>query len=353
MSGPPGWPGIVARYRALLPVGVGTPAVTLLEGNTPLLDAPRLAERAGAGVRVYLKCEGSNPTGSATDRGMAVAVSKALEAGARAVVCVSAGAAAASAAAFAARAGLRAVVVVPRVGVAMGHLAQAAVHGATIVLVDGSLDQTAAVVRELVAAQPIALVDPDNPDRRAGLRTVAFEVVDQLGAAPDLHFVGGTAAVATHWEGYCAYHAAGHAAGRPRMVACAPADAGAALEGQPGRAASAPRAGGRRADPAGGAAAQAAVRASGGWAEPVTDDACREAYRLLARAEGVFVEPGAAAPVAGLLGAAKAGRLPAGAACVLTLASHGLRDHEAALEATGRPVMIPPRADALARVIGL
>jgi threonine synthase len=353
VSQPAAWPGVVARYRAFLPVGPATPGVTLLEGMTPLLEAPRLAEAAGASARVYLKCEGANPTGSITDRGMAVAVSRALEAGARAVVCVSAGDTAASAAAYAARAGLRAVVVVPRVGVAMGHLAQAAVHGATVVLVDGSFEQTVAVVRELALTRPIALVDQGNPDRLAGLRTVAFEVVDQLGRAPDLHVIPGRSAavVVAHWEGYRAYQAAGHAQGRPRLVACAPAEAPPRAE--TARAAPAPRAAGRRGDPTAWPAAHAAVRASGGWIEAVAEDASREAYRLLARVEGVFVEPAAAAAVAGLMQAAKAGRLPAGGTCVLTLPSHGLRDHEAALESTGRPVTIPPRLEALARVAGV
>jgi threonine synthase len=355
VSGPALWPGVVARYRALLPVGAETPAVTLHEGNTPLLEAPRLAEVAGGDVRVFLKCEGLNPTGSVTDRGMAVAVARALEAGARAVVCISAGDTAASAAAYAARAGLRAVVVVPRVGVAMGHLAQAALHGAIIVLVDGSLEQTVALVQALVAARPVILVDQGNADRMAGLRSVAFEVVDQLGRAPDLHLVPGRSAalVVAHWEGYRAYQAAGYVSNRPRVVACPPADVAHPATPDPPRAGSPARPGGRRGDPTAWPAAQAAVRASGGWVEAVSDEGCREAYRLLARVEGVFVEPAAAAPVSGLLRAAKAGRLPGGASCVLTLAGHGLRDHEAALESTGRPVTIPPRIEALARVIGL
>jgi threonine synthase len=345
-----GWPGIVARYRPLLGVGERTPAVTLLEGNTPLLEAPRIGEAAG-GVRVYLKCEGANPTGSATDRGMALAVSRACEVGARAVVCASTGDTAASAAAYGARAGIPVFVVVPRVGVAMRGLAQAAMHGATVLMVDASLDRAHALVRELAAAHPVALVDPANPDRLAGQRTAAFEVVDRLGRPPDYHLLPARSPgpVVAHWQAYEAYPPGGPKRTRPRLVACPPAGRSAGRV-RPGAGA---RGAAREADPAGWPAALAAVRASGGWLEGVTAEETRDAYRLLARLEGVLAEPAAAAPVAGLLRAAKAGRLAADAVCVLTLAAHGLKDLETALESTGRPGTVPPRVDALARAMGL
>ena len=350
MSGP--WPGILRRYRELLPVGDTTPDLTLLEGNTPLLPAPRLAEATGPGIRVYLKCEGANPTGSATDRGMALAVARALETGARALLCASTGDTAASAAAYGARAGLRAFVVVPRVGIAMRQLAQAAVHGATVLMVDGSLDRAHALAREIAAAHPVALVDQSNPDRLAGQQTAAFEVVDQLGQAPTLHFVPGRSAgpAIAHWAGYRAYRAAGRTASLPRLVACRPV-AGPASAGRARTGAARPAT--RRSDPPGWPAALAAVRASGGWLEPVTEEESRAAYRLLARLEGVLADPGAAVTVSGLLGAAKAGRLPSEATCVLTLAAHGLKDVETALESIERPLTVPARVDALARAMGL
>jgi threonine synthase len=343
----PGWPGVVARYRAFLPVTDRTPPLTLLEGDTPLLEAPRLAEAVGAGVRVHLKCEGANPTGSATDRGMALAVAKACEAGARAVLCASTGDAAASAAAYAARAGLSAFVVVPRVGVAMRRVAQAAMYGATVLMVDGSLDRAHALVAEIAAAHPVALVGPANPDRLEGQKTAALEVVDQLGGAPSHHFLPARSPgpLVSHWHGYRAYRDAGRLAALPRLVGCRP-EHGAA---EPLRGRATPR----KADPAGWPAALAAVRASGGWLEPVTDEETRDAYRLLARLEGVLVEPVVAAAVAGLLRAGKAGRLAPESTCVVTLAAHGLKDLETALESTGRPVTVPPRADALARAMGL
>lgn len=347
MSPAPPWPGVVARYRAFLPVGERTPLLTLLEGNTPLLEAPRLADAVGAGVRIHLKCEGANPTGSATDRGMALAVAKACEAGARAVLCASTGDTAASAAAYAARAGLSAFVVVPRVGVAMRRVAQAAMYGATVLMVDGSLDRAHALVREIAALHPVALVGPANPHRLEGQRTAAFEIVDQLGRAPGYHFLPGRSPgpLAAHWQGYQAYRDAGRSTTLPRLIACRPDDA----SGEPLRG----RGAARKADPAGWPAALAAVRSSGGWVETVTDEETRDAYRLLARQEGVLAEPVAAATVAGLLRAGKAGRLAPESTCVLTLAAHGLKDLETALESTGRPVTVPPRVDALARAMGL
>jgi threonine synthase len=343
----PAWPGVVARYRAFLPVTDRTPPLTLLEGNTPLLEAPRLAEAVGAGVRVHVKCEGANPTGSATDRGMALAVAKACEVGARAVLCASTGDAAASAAAYAARAGLAAFVVVPRVGVAMRRVAQAAMHGATVLMVDGSLDRAHALVQEIAAAHPVALVGPANPDRLEGQKTAALEIVDQLGRAPEYHFLPARSPgpLVSHRRGYQAYRDAGRLPALPRLVGCGPdGDRAGPLRGRPA-------AGG--AGPAGWPAALAAVRDSGGWLEAVSDEETRDAYRLLARLEGILAEPAAAATVAGILRAGKAGRLAPESTCVVTLAAHGLKDLETALESTGRPVTVPPRADALARAMGL
>jgi threonine synthase len=350
-----GWPGVVERYRRFLPVGERTPVVTLQEGNTPLLEAPRLAEAAGGGLDVYLKCEGFNPTGSFKDRGMTVAISKALEQGARAVICASTGNTSASAAAYAARAGLRAFVVVPKGAVALGKLSQAAIHGATVLMVDGSFDEALALVKEIAATQPVTLVNSINPYRLEGQKTAAFEIVDQLGRAPDYHLipVGNAGNITAYWRGYAEYASAGLAGTRPRMVGFQAAGAAPLVENrviaEPKTVATAIRIG----NPASWQPAVAAMTESAGWVEAVTDEEILHAYRLLARTEGIFMEPASAAAVAGLFKSAKAGRFESGATCVLTLTGHGLKDPESALGGTARPLTVPPRLDALLRAMDL
>jgi threonine synthase len=349
------WPGVVERYRAFLPVTDRTPVVTLQEGNTPLLEAPRLAEAAGGGLRVYLKCEGFNPTGSFKDRGMTVAISKALEQGARAVICASTGNTSASAAAYAARAGLRAFVVVPKGAVALGKLSQAAIHGATVIMVDGSFDQALAPVKEIAAAHPVTLVNSINPFRLEGQKTAAFEIVDQLGRAPDYHLipVGNAGNITAYWRGYKEYVAAGRAGTLPRMVGFQAAGAAPLVENrvipEPKTVATAIRIG----NPASWQPAVAALRESEGWVDAVADEEILHAYRVLAREEGIFMEPASAAAVAGLLRSAKAGRFEPGSTCVLTLTGHGLKDPESALGAATRPVTVPPRLDAILGAMGL
>jgi threonine synthase len=349
------WPGVLAHYRRLLPVGERTPIVTLHEGNTPLLEAPRLAESAGGGLRVFLKCEGFNPTGSFKDRGMTVAISKAMEEGARAVICASTGNTSASAAAYAARAGLRAFVVVPKGAVALGKLSQAAIHGATVLMVDGSFDQALAVVKEVAAARPVTLVNSINPYRLEGQKTAAFEVVDQLGRAPDYQLipVGNAGNITAYWRGYKEYVGAGIAKTLPRMAGFQAAGAAPLVENrvipEPRTIATAIRIG----NPASWQGAVTAVRESEGWIDAVTDEEILQAYRLLAREEGIFMEPASAAAIAGLVKSAKAGRLENGATCVLTLTGHGLKDPESALGAATRPVTVPPRIDAVLGAMGL
>ncbi|MBI3454410.1 MAG: threonine synthase [Candidatus Rokubacteria bacterium] len=349
------WPGVVEQYRRFLPVGERTPVVTLQEGNTPLLDAPRLAEAAGGGLRVYLKCEGFNPTGSFKDRGMTLAISKALEESARAVICASTGNTSASAAAYAARAGLRAFVLVPKGAVALGKLSQAAIHGATVLMVDGSFDQALALVKEVAATRPVTLVNSINPFRLEGQKTAAFEVVDQLGRAPAYHMipVGNAGNITAYWKGYKEYCAAGLAKTLPRMAGFQAAGAAPLVENrvipEPKTVATAIRIG----NPASWQAAVQAVRESEGWVDAVTDEEILQAYRLLAREEGIFMEPASAAAVAGLLKSAKAGRLESGATCVVTLTGHGLKDPETALGAATRPLTIPPRLDAVLGAMGV
>src|SRR5262245_23410991 len=349
------WAGVLAHYRRLLPVGERTPVVTLQEGNTPLLDAPRLAEAAGGGLHVFLKCEGFNPTGSFTDRGMTMAISKALEDGARAVICASTGNTSASAAAYAARAGIRAFVMVPKGAVALGKLSQAAIHGATVLMVDGSFDEALAVVKEVAAARPVTLVNSINPYRLEGQKTAAFEIVDQLGRAPDYHLipVGNAGNITAYWRGYKEYVAAGLAKTLPRMAGFQAAGAAPLVENrvipEPRTVATAIRIG----NPASWQGAVTAVRESEGWLDAVTDEDILHGYRLLAREEGIFMEPAAGAAVAGLLKSAKAGRLESGATCVLTLTGHGLKDPESALGSATRPVTVPPRLDAILGAMSL
>lgn len=328
--------GLIARYRPFLPLGPDDPVVTLGEGNTPLLPAPRLSERLG--VELYLKFEGANPTGSFKDRGMTVAVSRALGTGARAVICASTGNTSASAAAYAARAGLTCYVVVPDGNIALGKLAQALAYGAEVLAISGNFDEGLALVRELADADPgIRLVNSVNPDRLAGQMTGAFELVDALGAAPDIVAlpVGNAGNISAYWAGFRRYAEAGHLQTLPRMFGFQAAGAAPLVLGrpvdEPETIATAIRIG----KPASAALAKAAVAESGGLFEAVTDEEIVEAYRLLARLEGVFCEPASAAPVAGLLKLAAAGRLPAGGRAVAILTGNGLKDPDNAIAAAG------------------
>jgi len=349
------WSGVIDRYRSFLPVSDRTPVVTLNEGNTPLLVAPRLGEAVGSGLQVYLKCEGFNPTGSFKDRGMTLAISKALEAKARAVICASTGNTSASAAAYAARAGLRAFVLVPRGGIALGKLSQAAIHGAEVLMVDGSFDQALTLVKEIAERHPVTLVNSINPFRLEGQKTAAFEVVDQLGRAPDYHLipVGNAGNIGAYWQGYSEYHLAKLGQARPKMVGFQAAGAAPIYENrvihEPKTIATAIKIG----NPANWARATAALEESGGWIEVVTDEEILHAYRLLARGEGIFMEPASAAAVAGLLKMAKQGRFEPGSTLVLTLTGHGLKDPDTALEHSSRPVTVPPQLDALLSALSL
>jgi threonine synthase len=341
--------GIIERYRELLPVGPETPVVSLHEGGTPLLPAPRLSARVGA--HVLLKVEGANPTGSFKDRGMTVAISKAVEAGAEAVVCASTGNTSASAAAYAARAGLRCAVVVPEGHVALGKLAQALVHGASVLQVAANFDRALDVVREVADRAPVVVVNSINPDRIAGQKTAAFEIVDELGEAPDVHCmpVGNAGNITAHWLGYEEYRRAGRARRSPSMhgfqaAGAAPIVLGRPVE-HPETVASAIRIG----RPASWATAEAAARDSGGGITAVTDEQILEAYRFLAAEEGVFCEPASAASVAGLL----ATGVPAGSTVVCVLTGHGLKDPELAIAGAAAPRSVAADAGAVIAALGL
>ena len=328
--------------------------VTLLEGNTPLVPAPRLAEATDPSLKIYLKCEGFNPTGSFKDRGMTMAISKALEAGSRAVICASTGNTSASAAAFAARASINAFVMVPRGGVALGKLSQAAIHGARVLMVEGSFDQALAIVMQIAERYPVTLVNSINPYRLEGQKTGAFEVVDQLGRAPDYHLipVGNAGNITAYWRGYREYQGAGRAKDLPRMVGFQAAGAAPIYENrviaEPRTVATAIKIG----NPASWGPAVEAMKDSQGWIDIVTDEEILHAYRLLAREEGIFMEAASAASVAGLIKTVKSGRIERGSTLVLTLTGHGLKDPDTALESASRPTTVPAELGAVLAQLG-
>ncbi len=346
------WRGIVEEFRRDLSLPADAPAITLREGNTPLVPALR----AGRGADLFFKVEGCNPTGSFKDRGMAVAVSGAVAEGARALVCASTGNTSASAAAYAARAGLPALLAVPAGdgAVAKGKLAQALAAGARLVLVRGNFDQALAAVRTLAAARPhVALVNSVNPLRLEGQKTGAFEVVAQLGDAPDWLCipVGNAGNISAYWRGFCEYRAAGRARSVPRLLGAQAEGAAPLVSGRPVDApvtvASAIRIG----RPASAHLARAAVAEADGRFLAVTDAQIIEAYRFLARQEGIFCEPASAASLAGFWAARASGLIPEGARAVCVLTGHGLKDPDRAVAEGDAPLEVEATAEALAGVL--
>jgi len=345
------WRGVIEEYRERLPVSPATPLVTLREGGTPLVLAGELSRRTGC--EVWLKLEGANPTGSFKDRGMTVAISKAAEEGAKAVVCASTGNTSASAAAYAVRAGMRCAVLVPAGNVAAGKLSQAVAHGASILAVEGNFDDCLVLARGLADRYPVSLVNSVNPYRLEGQKTAAFEVVDVLGDAPDIHClpVGNAGNITAYWRGYREYlPPASHC---PQMWGFQAAGAAPLVQGapvsDPQTIASAIRIG----NPASWSAALAARDESGGRIEAVSDEQILAAYRLLGASEGVFVEPASAASVAGLLAAHERGELPAGRRVVCTLTGHGLKDPQWAVRDVEPPRQVSVDVDQAAAVLGL
>jgi threonine synthase len=347
------WPGIIEAYRDRLPVTAATPVITLREGGTPLLPAERLSEQLG--VQVLLKYEGLNPTGSFKDRGMTFAISKAVEEGSKAVICASTGNTSASAAAYAARAGLLCAVVIPAGQIALGKLAQALVHGAKVIPVNGNFDQALTLVRELAAKETVTLVNSVNPDRIEGQKTAAFEIVDEVGDAPHVHCipVGNAGNITAYWKGYSEDFVAGRASRRPRMLGWQAAGAAPLVTGEPvvhpETIATAIRIG----NPASWMGAIHARDESGGAIGAVTDEQILEAYRLLATLEGVFAEPASAASVAGLLRAVDEGLVERGETVVCTLTGHGLKDPERAISTVETGMAVEPTASAVAVELGL
>ncbi|NLN18099.1 MAG: threonine synthase [Firmicutes bacterium] len=347
------WRGIIEEYRSFLPVSERTPVISLLEGNTPLIPADNLTRKLGIKGRLFLKFEGLNPTGSFKDRGMTVAVSKAVEQGSKAVMCASTGNTSASAAAYAARAGISAIVVIPEGAIAMGKLSQALMHGSRVLAVRGNFDDALRVVREITQAYPITLVNSLNPHRIEGQKTAAFEVCDALKRAPDLLAipVGNAGNITAYWKGFREYRQAGRVTNLPRMLGFQAAGAAPIVRGEPIEKPETLATAIRIGNPASWKQAEAARDESGGLIEAVTDDQIVEAYSMLAKYEGVFCEPASAASVAGIIQLQRQGRLEGEPTIVCALTGHGLKDPDRAIAESGRPQVIEPTFAAVEKAI--
>lgn len=355
------WRGVIREYADRLPMLDGAPVITLGEGGTPLIHAERLTELTGADV--WVKYEGMNPTGSFKDRGMTTAISMAAKAGAKAVVCASTGNTSASAAAYATKAGMTCAVLVPEGKIAMGKLSQAIAHGATLLQVDGNFDDCLGVARKLGEAYPVELVNSVNPARIEGQKTASFEVIDVLGDAPDIHVlpVGNAGNITAYWKGYSeavdSAHGTPVATKRPMMWGFQAEGAAPIVRGypvdDPETVATAIRIG----NPASWKQAEAARDESGGVIDMVSDDEILHAHRLLSSTESIFVEPGSAASIAGLLKMHQAGRIPPGARIVCTVTGHGLKDPQWALRTADGSDVQPTRVSvdvvSVARALGL
>ncbi len=354
--------GIIARYREYLPVSAATPVISLHEGSTPLIYSPKLSTKVGRGAQVFLKYEGLNPTGSFKDRGMTMAISKAVEAGSQAVICASTGNTSAAAAAYAARASIACIVLLPAGKIAFGKLAQAFMYGAKVVAIDGNFDDALRLVREIGETEPIAIVNSINPHRLQGQKTASFEIIEELGDAPDLHIlpVGNAGNISAYWMGYEEFHRLGKATRRPRMLGfqaagSAPIFFGRVVE-KPETVASAIRIG----NPASWELATAAIRDSGGAVDIVTDEEILAAQSWLAMNEGIFVEPASAASIAGLLKCLSTERcercplpqIPEGARIVCTVTGHGLKDPDVAKEQASGVLPAKAEKDEILRLIG-
>ena len=347
------WRGVIDEYRRWLPVTDQTPVISLREGGTPLVYAEVLSKMLGN--EIWLKVEGTNPTGSFKDRGMTMAISKAAEDGAKAVICASTGNTSASAAAYATKAGMQPVVLVPEGKIAMGKLAQAIAHGSTLLQVKGNFDDCLTLAKQLSENYPVALVNSVNPYRIEGQKTAAFEVVDILGFAPDIHVmpVGNAGNITAYWKGYQEYKKAFMSHSLPMMWGFQAAGAAPIVKNKiiknPETIATAIRIG----NPASWDQAVAAQVGSKGLIDSVTDKEILSAYRLVAAKEGVFVEPSSAAGIAGLIKYKNASKLPQGKRIVITVTGHGLKDISWALESAAKQKIIPVKAALAAKALGL
>ena len=348
-TAPPLWPGVIRYYWDLLPVKKQQSVVTLLEGNTPLVRCGNLERAINPDMQLYLKLEGLNPTCSFKDRGMTVAISKAVEEGSRAVICASTGNTSASAAAYAARAGLQAYVLIPQGSVSLGKLSQAMIHGARVIEVEGNFDSALGLVKEAARRFPITLVNSLNPHRIEGQKTAAFEICDSLGKAPDYHFlpVGNAGNITAYWKGYNEYLEIGLTTSLPQMMGFQAAGAAPIVLGKivedPQTIASAIRIG----NPASWKSALAARDESKGAIEMVSDEEIIAAYKLLAGSEGILAEPASAISVAGVIRKQKERVFRKGDVVVCTLTGHGLKDPDTAIRHSTQPTRIAPKLELL------
>ena len=346
--------GVIERYREYLPVTEKTPVVTLLEGSTPLIRADRLAEKIAPNLHIYLKYEGANPTGSFKDRGMTVAISKALEEGSKAVMCASTGNTAASAAAYSARAGIDCVVLIPNGAIALGKLSQSMIHGAKVIQIEGNFDDALSLVKELTSQYSVTLVNSLNPYRIEGQKTGAFEICDVLDGPPDFHAipVGNAGNITAYWKGYKEYMKHGKITRLPKMIGFQAAGAAPIVLGHPVEKPETIATAIRIGNPASWKQAEAARDESGGLIDTVTDEEILEAYKMLASLEGLFCEPASAASVAGVRKLAAQGyfKEPATVVCVLT--GHGLKDPDCAIKTAVEPTVVEAKPGAVLQALG-
>jgi len=347
--------GLIKKYREFLPIKDDSKIITLNEGNTPLIRTSRLRDYINKGIDLYLKYEGLNPSGSFKDRGMTVAISKALEEGSKAVICASTGNTSASAAAYAAKGGLKAYVLIPKGKIALGKLSQAMMHGAVVIQLDGNFDEALKIVRDVSGKYPITMVNSLNPYRIEGQKTAAFEICDQLGFVPTFHAlpVGNAGNITAYWKGFKEYKSSGRITSLPKMIGFQAEGAAPIVRGEiikaPETVATAIRIG----NPASWKQAEAARDESGGTIDMVSDEEIINAYQLIARYEGIFCEPASAASVAGVIKLNKQGLFKKGESIVCTLTGHGLKDPESAIKISGEPITLPPEVDKILEILEL
>jgi len=348
------WRGVIEQYREYMSVTDQTPVITLNEGNTPFIACRNLSKAINNKIRLYLKFEGANPTGSFKDRGMTMAISKAVEAGAEAVICASTGNTSASAAAYGARAGIRVFVLIPEGKIAAGKLAQAMIHKANVIQVEGNFDEALTIVKSIASDYPITIVNSINPYRLEGQKSAAFEVCDQLGGNPDYHFlpVGNAGNITAYWMGYSEYYKKGKISSLPKMMGFQAAGAAPIVYGRvienPTTIATAIRIG----NPASWKMAVNAATESRGEINMVTDEEIIEAYKLVAATEGIFCEAASAASIAGVIKKNKEGLFNEGDTVVCTLTGHGLKDTEMAINFSKRPVTVKADKTEVLKVLG-
>ncbi len=349
------WRGVIREYQDFLPAIKEENVITLLEGNTPLIPSSRISKEVLSGVKLYLKYEGLNPTGSFKDRGMTVAVSMAKEMGSKAVICASTGNTSASAAAYASRAGMKAYVLIPEGKIALGKLSQAMAHGARVIQIEGNFDEALHIVREISETEPVTLVNSLNPYRIEGQKTAAFEVIDHLGSAPTYHClpVGNAGNITAYWKGYKEYWEKGRADILPKMLGfqaegAAPIVRGKVVE-KPETIATAIRIG----NPASWRQAEAARDESGGLIDMVSDEEILQAYQMLASLEGIFCEPASAASLAGVIKLDRKGFFKKDDVVVLTITGHGLKDPDIAIRVSQKPASLPPKKEKVLEYLNL